>query len=143
MSKDVLVGIYVYLFIFVVIFLITFIMDLLKIKKRKFKKIGEVQYLVNKFKIDTNKISYKKTCLVISLINAFIISTVTIIIFVVDVHMTLQLLLGFVLLFSLIYIMYEIYGRILIKKGYQQKKENKESKDIKKLNQRKEAKNNV
>ena len=121
MNKDILVGIYVYIFIFIVIFLVTFIMDLLKIKKKKIKKIGEVQYLVNKFKLDINKINYKRTCLIISLINAFIIATVTLIIFVIDTAMTLQLLVGFVLLFSLIYVMYEIYGRILIKKGYQKK----------------------
>ena len=125
MDKKILVYIYAYIFIFAVIFLITFIMDLLKIKKRKFKKIGEVQYLVNKFKLDINKINYKNTCLIISLINAFIISTVTLVIFMIDTMMTLQLLVGFILLFTLIYILYEIYGRILIKKGYQKKKGSK------------------
>ena len=125
MSKNLLIGIYVYLFIFVVVFLLTLVMDLFKIKKKKFKKIGEVQYMINKFKLDVNKLNYKKTCIIISLINAFIISTVTIIIYSIDVSMVLQLLVGFILLFSLIYVLYEIYGRILIKRGYQQKKGSK------------------
>ena len=120
MSKEFIV--YFYILIFVVVFLINLIMDLIKIKKRKFRKIGEIQYLVNKFNLDINKIKYKSTSICISLINAFIIATVTTVISVIDAAMAIQLLCGFVLLFALIYSLYEIYGRILIKKGCQKKK---------------------
>lgn len=107
-----------FLIIYILVFLITYIMDLIKIKKKKHKKIGEIQYLVSKFKLDINKLNYKKVCLVISFLNAFIISSVTLVISVLKTNMTLQLIVGFVLLFSLIYSLYEIYGRILVKKGY-------------------------
>ena len=113
--------IYFYILVFMIVFLVNFIMDLIKIKKRKFKKIGEIQYLVNKFNLDINKIKYKTTSLTISLINAFIIATVTTIDSFLDAIMAIQLLCGFVLLFVLIYMLYEIYGRILIKKGYKKK----------------------
>jgi hypothetical protein len=120
MSKE--MYIYFYILLFVIVFLVTYIMDLLKIRRKKQKKIGEIQYLVNKFNLDINKINYKKSCFVIAIINAFIISSVTIFISFVDMIMTLQLLLGFILLFALIYSLYEIYGRILVKKGYTKKK---------------------
>ncbi len=107
-----------FLIIYMLVFLITYIMDLIKIKKKKQKKIGEIQYLVSKFKLDINKLNYKKACLVISFLNAFIISSVTLVISLLKTNMTLQLIVGFVLLFSLIYSLYEIYGRILVKKGY-------------------------
>ena len=107
-----------YLVVYLIVFLVTYIIDLIKIKKKKQKKIGEIQYLVSKFKLDINKLNYKKVCLVISFLNAFIISSVTLVISLLKTNMTLQLIVGFVLLFSLIYSLYEIYGRILVKKGY-------------------------
>ncbi len=110
--------IYFYIALLVVVFLVTYIMDLIKIKKKKTNKIGEMQYLISKFKLDKNKINYKKSCMIISIINAFIIATVITVISMIKLHMTIQLAVGFILLFSLIYSMYEIYGRILAKKYY-------------------------
>ena len=110
-----------YLVVYLIVFLVTYIIDLIKIKKKKQKKIGEIQYLTSKFKLDSNKINYKRVSLVIALLNSFIISTVTLVISLVNTNMTLQLVIGFVLLFALIYSVYEIYGRILIKKGYKKK----------------------
>ena len=51
-----------------------------------------------------------------AIINAFIISSVVTIISNIKLKMMWQLLIGFVLLFALIYSLYEIYGRHLIKK---------------------------
>ena len=112
---------YFYILVFVLVFLVNLIMDLIKIKKKKFRKIGEIQYLVNRFNLDINKIKYKSTSVCISLINAFIIATVTTVVSFLDAVIAIQLLCGFVLLFALIYMLYEIYGRILIKKGYKKK----------------------
>lgn len=117
--------IWFYVIVFTVVFLITYIFDLIKIKRKKQKKIGEMQYLIEKFKLDSNKINYKFNCFIISVMNAFIIATVTTVISMVKTIMTLQLLIGFVLLFALIYSLYEIYGRILVKKGYSKKKGSK------------------
>ncbi len=87
-----------------------------KLKRKKEKTIGEISYLIRKFHLDVRKIDYWKMILPISLINAFIISFVATVIMLFPVNMIWQLLIGFVLLFFLIYAIYEIYGRHLVKK---------------------------
>ena len=96
-----------------------------KNKKKNKKKInkkdiqfGEINYLIGKFKLDKKKINYKTAILWISIINAFIISFVSTVISAIPAHIIWQLLVGFVLIFGLIYALYEIYGRILVKKGW-------------------------
>jgi hypothetical protein len=91
-------------------------MNLRKVKKKKIDNIGEMNYLIAKFKLDKTKINYKKEIKYISLINSFIISSVGTFVTTLDIAIFLQLLLGFVLLFALIYSLYEIYGRHLEKK---------------------------
>lgn len=83
----------------------------------------EINYLIFKFNLDPNKILYKPVCLYCALINGFIISGVVTIISNIKLKMMWQFLIGFVLLFGLIYAIYEIYGRILVKKGWQKKNE--------------------
>ena len=116
-----------YIILFLVVFLVTYIMDLIKIKRKKAKNIGEVQYLVNKFNLNSSKLNYKKVCLVVSILNSIIITTVTFVISIINVPMILQFLVGFILLFALIFSLYEIYGRILVKRGYVKKKVKKGS----------------
>ena len=93
----------------------------LKSKKVKNEDIMEINYLISKFKLDKNKILYKPLCLYCSLINGFIISGVVTVISNIKVKMMWQLLIGFVMLFGLIYAVYEIYGRHLVKKGWKNK----------------------
>lgn len=95
----------------------------LKSKKIKNEEIMEINYLIAKFKLDKNKILYKPMCLYIALINGFIMSFVVTVISNIKLKMMWQLLIGFVLLFGLIYSIYEIYGRILVKKGFKIKNE--------------------
>ena len=95
----------------------------LKSKKIKNEEIMEISYLIAKFKLDKNKILYKPMCLYIALINGFIMSFVVTVISNIKLKMMWQLLIGFVLLFGLIYSIYEIYGRILVKKGFKIKNE--------------------
>lgn len=108
------------LFFFVIIFIIVFVINYIwnrrKVKKKKYDAIGEMNYLIAKFKIDKKKINYKKEIIYISLLNSFIISSVGTFVTCLDIMMILQLSLGFVLLFALIYALYEIYGRHLVKK---------------------------
>ncbi|MBQ6686906.1 MAG: hypothetical protein IJN03_00090 [Bacilli bacterium] len=87
-------------------------------KKKEVKEFGEVNYLVGKFKLDKKKINYKSVILWTAIINSFIISFVSTVISAIPAHMIWQLLVGFVLIFALIYSLYEIYGRILVKKGW-------------------------
>lgn len=116
------------LIFFFVLALIIFLADYLFIFKRKLKskkvkndEIMEISYLIYKFKLDKNKVLYKPICLYCALINGFIISGVVTLICLFDIGYIWRLLIGFVMLLGLIYSIYEIYGRILIKKGWQRK----------------------
>ena len=117
------------LIIFLVLFLIIFIIDFFlikkphyKVKKKRNKKknndLTEISYLTSKFKLTKSKLINNKILAIISLINAFIISIVSIVVIKININIILQLLIGFFLLIALIYSIYEILGRILVKKGY-------------------------
>ncbi len=82
-------------------------------KKKKRELAIEVSYLSHKFKIEKEKLLTNKNMLIISLINAFIISFTSIVVIYINVNIIFQFVIGFVLLILLIYAMYEIYGRVL------------------------------
>lgn len=124
-----------YLGFFAVLYVLVFIVDYFFINKRKYnlmfkkqkdnkkkkkevKEFGEINYLVGKFKLDKKKIDYKSVILWTAIINSFIISFVSTVISAIPTHIFWQLAVGFVLIFALIYSLYEIYGRILVKKGW-------------------------
>jgi purine-cytosine permease-like protein len=120
------------LILFVILFIIIFIGDYFFIKRRYLKRINgkskkknkknneltEIAYLVGKFKLDKSKLNYNKLLIEISLINAFIISFVCVVVMLIRINVILQLLIGFVLLMGLIYALYELFGRYLVKKGF-------------------------
>ena len=111
-----------YVLYFGIIFVIVFLGYLLlvnrrKLKKKQYEKIGEINYLIRKFYLNPQKVNYKALVYITSLINALIIALVCVIISLIDVKFIWQMLIGFALLFALIYAFYEILGRILIKKG--------------------------
>lgn len=118
---------YMFLIIMLVVFLVDyFLINMRKLKlienkgkkngkQKKIKSIGEIDYLIAKFKLDFKKINMKRAILWISLINSFIISFVSIIVMILPIKMTWSMLIAFVLLFGLIYSLYEIYGRHLKK----------------------------
>lgn len=114
--------------IFGILFLIIFLLDYLFIKrsylrkiskgkkKKKTNELTEIAYLVGRFKIDKQKLNLSKLLVIISLINSFIISLVAVVVLIINVHVVFQLLIGFVLLMTLIFAMYEILGQYLVKK---------------------------
>lgn len=121
------------LIIFIGLFIIVFLVDYFLInkrkltlinnkgvnkkgKKKKIKSIGEIDYLVTKFKLNQKKLDLKFAIVVIALINAFIISSVSAVIMLMPFAILWQMLIAFALLFGLIYSLYEIYGRHLKKK---------------------------
>jgi hypothetical protein len=105
--------------IFIIIFLFYFlVLNRIKLKKQNYNKIGEINYLIKKFKLDPHKINYRLVANIVALINAFIIAFVCVVISLIDISFIWQMLIGFVLLFALIYALYEILGRILVKKGW-------------------------
>ena len=117
------------LFVFIVVFLINFLWIFKRgyenIKKQKSKKKNKkleefvgLSYLIPKFKLDINKMDLNYVFFMVSLIDAFIISFVFVVITIIPWDMGFSMLLGFVLLFGLIYALYEILGRDLVKKGW-------------------------
>lgn len=116
--------------IFIVLFVIVFVVDYFLInkrklnliknkgitkkgKKKKIKSISEIDYISLKFKLDSKKLDMDKMIIVISLINAFIISVVSSVVMLMPFAIMWQLIVAFALLFGLIYALYEIYGRHL------------------------------
>ena len=117
------------LFVFIVVFLINFLWIFKRgyenIKKQKSKKKNKkleefvgLSYLIPKFKLDINKMDLNYVFFMVSLIDAFIISFVFVVITIIPWDMGFSMLLGFVLLFGLIHALYEILGRVLVKKGW-------------------------
>ncbi len=84
-------------------------------KAKKIKPIGELDYLTTKFKLDPKKLNKNKVIFWISLINSFIISFTSSFIILIKLKLVWQLLIAFVMLFALIYALYELYGRHLKK----------------------------
>ena len=91
-----------------------------KKKEKDIFKQMELGYLITKFNLDPQKIRLLYTLRMIALIDAFIISfTGTIIYYIPGKEIIWKFLIGFVLLFGLIYAIYELFGRHLVKKGWQ------------------------
>lgn len=92
-----------------------------KPKKRKKNKkvvISEVQFLQTRFKLKQDRMDIKYMIRWIAFLNAFIIAFTSTVITYIPWDMAWQLLVGFVLLFGLIYALYELFGRLLVKKGW-------------------------
>ncbi len=119
---------YLFAILFIVIFLIDYyIINKRKLyliehkginkrgKKKKIKQIGEMDYLVAKFHLNKNKLNKKNIIIWISIINSFIISIVSALVMLMPFKLVWQLLIAFVLLFGLIYSLYDIYGKYLKK----------------------------
>ena len=122
--SDLFLNLLIFLGGFLVIFIITYVIYFKKLssKKRKNKSITEITYLVHKFNLDEKALPKKKMILWISMQNAFIISFVWVFISSLRIKIMWQLLIAFVMILALIYALYEIYGRHLVKKGYQKVK---------------------
>lgn len=90
--------------------------------KKKYKGLEQYlgfSYLIPKFNLDIEKVNINYLFICNSLINAFIVAFVVTVIFLLPWDVAYSMLLGFVLLFGLIYSFYELFGRHLVKKGWQ------------------------
>ncbi len=101
---------------FLLVFVVYFFLLRFKMKKNKVNRIGEISYLIQKFRLDSKKLNYWKLLIPISLINSFIISFVASFVMLIPLNMIWQFVIGFAMLLALIYSFYEIYGRHLAKK---------------------------
>lgn len=121
------------LILFAILLLVVFLVDYLFIKRKYYKNITgkkkgkkknkdnellELSYLVVKFNLDKTKLPLNSLLVIISLFNAFIISLVAVVVIIININIILQLIIGFILLLALIYSMYELLGRYLVKKGF-------------------------
>lgn len=121
MTRTIIVNLSFFVILWILIFLFEYLFVMKKRIKGKSKKksidqVMEFIYLIGRFKLDKNKVVYNKMAKWCSIINGFIISAVVTVISNIDLYIVWQLLIGFVLLFALIYSLYEIYGRHLAKK---------------------------
>ena len=123
-----------YVIYFLLVFIIVFIGDFFIIKKPiydslnnkqkknkkkdKLRDIFELNYIITKFNLDKKKMPLKKCLLHFTLINALIISLTVTILSMLDIFIGWKFLIGFILLFGLIYAIYELYGNMCIKKGW-------------------------
>lgn len=126
--NEYLLSIYIFIGLLIIVFLIDyFIINKKKLnliknkgltkkgKKKKIKSISEIDYLTMKFKLNKKNLNMDRMIIMISLINAFIISVVSSIVMLMPFAIMWQLIVAFALLFGLIYALYEIYGRHLKK----------------------------
>ncbi len=107
-----------FLILFVIAWIIFSLINRAKINTNKKYQMAEVKYLISRFTIDKKKIDYKKLIRLINIANAFIISFVCTIISVLPLKFLWQMLIGFVLLFVLMFLCYELLGIYAVKKGW-------------------------
>ena len=120
---EILWNVLFFLVIFLIVYFFTYCMNLNHYKKKKYKKINEYNYLTLKFHLPIKGENLRKMLISFSLIDAFIIAFVTTVITLIPIQFIWQLLIGFVLLFFLIYVCYEIYGKYLMKKRKEKENE--------------------
>ena len=124
--NEYLLSFYIFIILFIIVYLVDYFLinkrklNLIKNKgitkkgkKKKIKNISEVDYLKAKFKLKDKELNLDSMIIIISLINAFIISLVSSIVMLLPFAIMWQLIIAFALLFGLIYSLYEIYGRHL------------------------------
>jgi hypothetical protein len=91
-------------------------------KKKKKRNDGiaiEIKYLCTKFKLDEKKLDNKVFASIMSFIDALIISgTLTLVVMITD-NLIFELFLGLIIVIVLIYVINEILGRILKRKGFE------------------------
>lgn len=102
-------------------FILVFLVYVLFINRKRKEYVEgknqiDINYLVKKFDLDMRKTKYKKIKWLVTFINPFIISFTFTVLININGKYIIKLLIGFVVLFILIYSIYEIVGRTLKKK---------------------------
>ena len=94
-------------------YILSFIVYVLFINSKKRKnELAEIKYIIEKFKLDRDKLNTKKLKWILSFINPFIISITFMIIINIESYI-LGIMIGFVVMMILVYSVYEIIGRCL------------------------------
>lgn len=115
------------LFVFLIVFLVNYFLVLKlgykninrgKKKKKKVEDLLGLSLVIPKFNLSVEKMNLNLAFFWISIVNAFIISVVFIVISIIEWNLGFRMLLGFVLLFALTFSLYELLGRLFKKKGW-------------------------
>ena len=101
---------------FITVFIVYQLFIVSKRKKVKKKYPMEVNYLIYKYKIDIDKVNYKKLLRVISVISSLDISILVTIVLLFDSYL-LQIIVALLLVIPIIMISYGFIGRYYVKKG--------------------------
>ena len=109
--------------VFVLCFIVRLLIYVLGKKKKGKKKrrdgiAVDMQYLINRFKLDKKKVDKISIAAVISILDAIIIAGTLVATISITDNIALELIIGLIVVMALIIIIYEIFGRILVKKGY-------------------------
>ena len=109
-----------YIIIYFIAFTIIYLFYLFAVvlqKKRmdKFKKSHQIMFFVNRYNLDINKINIRRFTHILALVNAFIMATAFICMYLVD-SLILQFIVGLAVLFPLLLITYHIVGKIYQRK---------------------------
>ncbi len=110
-----LVNFIYFLVAFVLVFLFYYFFVIRKVKKNKDIIPMELNFFIRRYNLNIKKINKEKVVLLISLTNSFIISFTSVVTFNVE-SLLWRLVIGFALLMTLIYSLYEIEGGILKRK---------------------------
>lgn len=118
-------------FYFIICYILTFLLYLIFVilprlrylKKKKNNKVKkerkepvEVRYLVTRYRLNLDKVDYKKLLMIISLVSSLDISIAVSVSLLVDAYF-LQLTVAFLLLVPLIFISYHFIYKYYLKKG--------------------------
>ena len=106
-----------------IVLVIAFILRFCTYNISKKKKNGnnlmiEMQYLINRFKLNKNKVNTVTIACVMSFMDALIISISLFLSIRLSDNTIVEILIAFVLVMGLIILFNEFIGRILKKKGY-------------------------
>ena len=115
MKEKIIINIIYFIVSYTLMFLVYYLSNKNKKTYRDAQKQSDVIYLFTKFKLDVRKTKYLTLKKCLNFINPLIISITFIVISNIDSLLT-SLLIGFVVMITLIYSIYEILGRILKKK---------------------------
>jgi len=106
-----------FLIAFIIVFLLYRIIIVRRAKsKKKPKEPLEVTYLVNKYKLDLEKVSYKRLLNVISIVSALDIALVVSIIVLLK-SFILEMIVGFISTLVIILVSYHLVYLVYKKKG--------------------------
>ena len=114
-----LIDLYWFLGTFIIIYLFylfTYVIG----KKKKYNKEKvpiELGYLIRKYRLDVNKVNYKKIMNQIGIVSAFDIAFTATFMFMFVKNIYLSIILGAVMIIPLIIISFNILGSIYKKKG--------------------------